>query len=136
MRGSRDDASKGEIPNRRKQERFPIEPGVPFQILMPEETFQPRSLKAKILDISVGGMKLLVPGLPQDLYNQLILGKRSGRAILTDPISGEQIRVTGLILWYDYRSPDGDCLMDVHMNESVTGNLDDYKAFVMRVVTE
>ena len=136
MRGSRDDASKGEIPNRRTHERFAMEPGIPFQILMPEETFQPRSLKARILDISVGGMKLLVPGLPQELYSKLILGKRSGRAILTDPISGEQLRVTGLILWYDYRGPDGDCLMGIHMNESVTGNLNDYEAFVKRVVRD
>ena len=138
MRGSRDDASKGEIPNRRKQERFPMEPGVPFQILMPEETFQPRSLKAKILNISVAGMQLLVPGLPQDLYSKLILGTRHGRVTLTDSTSGEQLKVTGRIHWYDYQIPDkaqlfGDCLIGMHMNESATGNLNDYMAFVERI---
>ncbi len=122
---------------RRAHERFAMELDVSLQILIPEETFQPRSMKAKTQDISVRGMKLLVPGLSRELYAQLISAKRYARVGLTDPKGGDQLKVSGLIVWYDYHRPEkaqraGDCLMGIDINESVTGNLDDYIALVER----
>ena len=112
-------------------------------LLLPEETFQPNQVKARVLDVSPNGLGLLVPALAWDMSSKLSPVKRLARITLTHPDTGEQIRVTAAIAWHEYvttsrdpRVAAGDCLMGLHLNSSVTGNIEEYEAFIQSGIAE
>ena len=130
---------KSETPDeKRTGARFKQKIDAWLQILFPEETFQPKQHEAEVLDISVRGMKLLVAGVSEGFFRSLINRKRYGRVSLIDPKTGDKLKISGLLVWYDYHSPAGGtdeagrCMMGVYFDKTETSNLGDYVAFVRR----
>lgn len=118
---------------KRSHDRYEIELDLLLQILVPEETFTPRGLEGKTIDISARGMKIVIPQLTTDFYTKLIKGTRYMRIVLNDPQNGEPIKLTGQIAWFDYHKPSaateaGPCYMGIQFDERSGASLPSYEA--------
>ncbi len=92
----------------RSQQRLPNRLKVKLDILIPEQTFTPKPLDARIVDLTEGGMQLRVPQLPFVLHNQMMRHTRLARVTLSHPRTGEPIKLTGRIVWMDFQKGAGN----------------------------
>jgi hypothetical protein len=109
------DAERG--PSRRIQ----IGLNVKLRILIPEETFTPIEYDCVTQDISETGMRIKVDRLTTTLYLKLLESTRYARISLANPRGGDEIKLTGKIVWLDYQSADhrsGACDIGISLGES------------------
>ncbi|MEN6627577.1 MAG: PilZ domain-containing protein [Candidatus Sumerlaeia bacterium] len=103
---------------RRVSRRFQAAIKARLRILFPEETFTPIEYECVTQDVSESGMRIVVDRLPTALYFKLMASIRYARISLLDPCGGGDVKLTGKIVWIDYRSgladqPDGSCQMGI-----------------------
>jgi len=120
---------------RRDDARHHYEMSVALQILFPEETFTPVVYDCKSHDVSLRGMRIVLELLPLSVYVKLLMTPRYTRLSCTNAFSGEKIKLTGRIVWIDYRKPvatepSGLCYLAVAFDERDNQNLTQYMEFV------
>jgi hypothetical protein len=122
---------------KRSHNRFAIELDISLQILIPEETFTPRGIEGKTIDISARGMKIVALKLPPEMYTKLIKGTRYMRVVFTSPIDSELIKMTGQIAWFDYHKPSeanaGQCFMGIQFDEKSGPGIEAYEKMLSSI---
>lgn len=108
-----------------------------LRVILPEETFQPRELSARVSNVSPRGMRLTVEDLDFDLYRRMMTGRRFARIEMADPEETERIKVSGTIVWLEFHGTGeskipGICDVGLEFDKSTTANLGDYEKFLRR----
>jgi len=120
---------------RRDDARHHYEMSLALQILFPEETFTPVTYDCKSHDVSLRGMRIVHEQLPLSVYLKLLMTPRYTRLSFTNAFNGEIIKLTGRIVWIDYRKPiatepGGLCYLAVSFEERENHDLTPYMEFV------
>jgi len=126
--------------DRRDQTRHRHEMSVTLQVLFPEETFTPVTYTCKTHDVSLRGMRVVLDRLPLTLYNKLLSSTRYARISFTNALNGGKIKLTGRIVWLDYRKPrstelNGLCYMAVSFDDRDNQDLTHFTEFVQGIQT-
>jgi hypothetical protein len=125
----------------RSHDRYELSIPVTIEVLIPEDTFRPHDLLGSTLDVSTNGMQLRIDLLHVDLYSRLLARPRHVRMKFENPVTGEDIKITGRIAWIDYRkrrSGDtaGPCNIGVTFSAKDDGvNLTQYSRFIQEIQT-
>ena len=120
---------------RRSEPRLKLAMRVSVRVLIPEETFQPRSLTGSSIDVAPGGMSVTVEEMPQDLYLRLLSDRRYIRIAFESPLDAEEVKITGRVVGIDFRkekaaAPSGPCELRVLFEEGKSGDTGKYMAFI------
>lgn len=93
---------------RRGSPRQPVELACQVHLLLPTETFHPVPYLARLVDVSMGGARFEIKGLPKDIFQKLLGGNGYVKALipLGQSVSGEKTeeKMIGRIVWMDYHS--------------------------------
>lgn len=90
----------GEFERRAEATTRDDRPSLLAEVMIPEDTFRPHALGARIVDSSHRGIKLYLEGMRKDLYRRMIHKQRHVR--LTYGSGSEAIRITGRITWFAF----------------------------------
>lgn len=99
---------------RRQYPRLPIAPvPVSLEIAMPEQTFRPYRLEGHLSNLSLGGLKVMLNNVSNDLFTVLIGSRRYVKLSCTDPVWQALHQAFCSVVWIDYYAvPDpSGCLM-------------------------
>lgn len=106
---------------RRVERRIPT-PAVPLamDIAMPEMTFRPRALEGELLNISTGGIKVLLSGMTLDLFTLLVSTRRYAKISCAEPGWTLLDHISCLVSWVDYYAvPDPtQCLIGLRFQKA------------------
>lgn len=109
---------------RREDPRIPT-PAVPLalEIAMPEMTFRPRALEGELINISSGGIKMLLSGISLDLFTLLVKTQRYAKISCTEPGWTLLNHNPCLVSWVDYYAvPDPtQCLIGLRFQKAPEG---------------
>lgn len=93
---------------RRGSQRQPVELACQVHLLLPTDTFHPVPYLGRLVDVSMGGARFEIKGLPKDMYQRLLGGNGYVKALipLGQSVAGEKTeeRMIGKIVWMDYHS--------------------------------
>jgi c-di-GMP-binding flagellar brake protein YcgR len=100
----------------RKNKRYAINLPVKLFVLLPEETFQPKEQEGRAQNISLNGMKILVPHVEEALYKNLLKTVRFAKVFFTLPGSTQPMELHGRIVWIDYSSEEKSMELGVFLD--------------------
>jgi len=91
---------------RRKWPRVNVELPCEVQLLMPDETFQPRSSHGCIMDLSMRGARVRISSLLKDVFQKLLRPNRYVKLIFSTPESERKLRVIGKIVSMEFKEKE------------------------------
>lgn len=126
---------------RRAHTRFELRIDMSAQILIPEETFQPRMYVGASIDVSRSGLKVRLEDMHIEDYKKLLSRTRYIRLTFISPLTRNEVKVTGRVMWIDYHkrdssTPRGPCIVGVFFDPREGGDLTDYRAIVDAVIPQ
>ena len=89
---------------RRRWSRVKVWLPCEVQLILPEETFQPRSSYGYIIDLSVRGARVRVAMICEEIFRKLLRPDRYAKLLFSAPESEAKIKVIGNICWLDFKS--------------------------------
>lgn len=112
-------------------ERYQIEVPVKAQILIPEETFQPREYGGNTVDVSKAGMRIRLGDVELAFYTKLLVRPRYIRVRLDNPVGDFEIKVTGQVVSIDYHKKNatdktGDCFFGIFFDKGEGADLTNF----------
>lgn len=130
-----DETGFPDIRDRRSEPRLVHATRVSVQVLIPEETFQPRSMTGSSIDLAPGGMSVTVEEMTQDLYLRLLSDRRYIRIAFESPLDSGEVKITGKVVGIDFRkekaaAPSGPCELRVFFEEGKSDDTGKYMAFI------
>ena len=99
---------------RRTCRRHPVAPiEVELQIAMPEQTFRPMNFRGELCNVGLGGIKIVLKGVTNDLYAILVESRRYAKLSCGHPDWRDGLEAFCQVVWSDfYGIPDPNaCLM-------------------------
>ncbi|MCD6385990.1 PilZ domain-containing protein [Candidatus Sumerlaeota bacterium] len=87
---------------RRKHKRISVNIPSEVSLVLPEDTFQPRDFQGTILDISYGGVKVVVKGLEKELFKKLLRPQRYMKLRFFLPGERGEVKLIGRIVYLNY----------------------------------
>ena len=119
---------------RRSVPRLKLAMPVSVRVLIPEDTFQQRSMNGSSIDLAPGGMSVTIEEMTQDLYLRLLSDRRYIRIAFESPLDAEEVKITGKVVGIDFRkekaaAASGPCELRVLFEEGKSGDMRKYKAF-------
>ena len=120
---------------RRKHPRHETDTPFSLQVFLPEDTMQPEWLIGKSVNVSLEGMKVYLESFPTNLFHRLLRQLRQVRVIFESPLNGEEIDLTGHLVWVDYHKPttsttSGTCYLGIFFNNQESEFYRRYEQFV------
>lgn len=123
--------------DRRTNPRVRVQAEVLFSLLIPHETFSPRTYRGTTLDVSLGGMCFRCPNVPKDVYRQVLRGLSHAKLEVRFPTHEDPILLRGKIVWVDYHDPAGGkpayCNFGVSYYSFTPEALSDYRQILEEV---
>lgn len=121
-------------------ERYQVEVPLRAQILIPEETFQPKDYIGNTLDVSRAGMRIRLADFELLFYTKLLMRPRYIRVKLDNPVGDFEIKITGRIVSIDYHKKNtadksGDCNLGVFFDKNEGVDLASYVKFIEAIET-
>jgi pSer/pThr/pTyr-binding forkhead associated (FHA) protein len=92
---------------------------VGLQIMFPEETFTPRPIEGYVESVSIDGVKVNVPDLPQRLYDKMIKTTRYAKVIFFIDEPDKRASVHCRISWLIYKGKEKSnaCTLGLALDE-------------------
>jgi c-di-GMP-binding flagellar brake protein YcgR len=125
-----------EFKENRKNRRYAISLPVKIFVLLPEETFQPKEQQGRAQNISLNGMKILVPHVEEVLYKNLLKTVRFAKVLFTLPGSSRQMELHGRIVWIDYSSEEKSMELGVFLDRMIPEQQRTIQTILDRLETE
>lgn len=91
-----------EIYEKRHQNRLNAKLSVEAQIMIPEDTFQPKVYKGITENISESGMKVILFGFDKGIYVKMLRAPRYVKIKLEELVQEKETFLIGRVVWIDY----------------------------------
>ncbi len=91
---------------RRKWPRVNVELPCEVQLLMPDETFQPRRAHGCIINLSMRGARVRISSLLKDVFQKLLRPNRYVKLIFSTPESERKLKVIGKIVSMEFKEKE------------------------------
>ena len=91
---------------RRKWPRVNVELPCEVQLLMPDETFQPRRAHGCIMNLSMRGARVRISSLLKDVFQKLLRPNRYVKLIFSTPESERKLKVIGKIVSMEFKEKE------------------------------
>ncbi|MDK2970742.1 MAG: PilZ domain [Candidatus Sumerlaeota bacterium] len=90
---------------RRSTLRLKMEAEVELKLLVPHETFSPRSLSGRTIDISAGGLGLVTYDLTKREYGEILRGMSHAKLTVVHPFFSQPLQLAGKVVWSSFHDP-------------------------------
>jgi c-di-GMP-binding flagellar brake protein YcgR len=121
---------------KRKHKRIEARIDVQIELVLPEETFQPKRKGGRTLNICEQGMKIMMCDVSEHFYKKLLSPMRYAKINFSLPVSNKHKVLHGKIVWLDYNSQTHDCTFGVYFETITPEDQQEMRDFIQMLETQ